>query len=105
MNTIFMNSKKSKTSDPHILLLNLTDKVSLRRKDMYIYIYIALSSLGIYYTWNNIKKSYKSNKFEISAPTCNEEFELPDGLYSISNIQDYFEYIFKKHWKKTVILQ
>ena len=104
MNTIFMNSKNSKTSDPHILLLNLTDKVSLRRKDMYIYIYCSVKS-WYYYTWNNIKKSYKSNKFEISAPTCNEEFELPDGLYSISNIQDYFEYIFKKHWKKTVILQ
>ena len=45
-----------------------------------------------------IKKSYKNNKFKISAPTWNEEFELPDGSYSISGIQDYFEYIFKTHW-------
>ena len=53
MNTIFMNSKNSKTSDPHRLLLNLTDKIDLRRKDKYI----ALSNLSIYYTWKNRKKS------------------------------------------------
>ena len=87
MNTIFMNSKNSKTSDPHRLLPNLTDKIDLRRKDKYI----ALSNLSIYYTWKNIKKSCKNNKFKISAPTWNEEFELPD------DIQDYFEYILKKH--------
>ena len=57
MNTIFMNSKNSKTSDPHRLLLNLTDKIDLRRKDKYI----ALSNLSIYYTWKNIKNSYDSN--------------------------------------------
>ena len=65
MNTIFMSSENSKTSDPHRLLLNLTDKIDLRRKDKYI----ALSNLSIYYTWRNMKKSYKSNKFKISAPT------------------------------------
>ena len=74
MNTIFMNSKSSETSDPHRLLLNLTDNKDLRRKDKYI----ALSNLGIYYIWENMKKSYK-NKFKISAPTWIEEFELPDG--------------------------
>ena len=93
-----MNSKNSKTSDPHRLLLNLTDKIDLRRKDKYI----ALSNLSIYYTWKNIKKSYKNNKFKIPAPTWNEEFELPDGSYSISDIQDYFEYIFKQYGEKTV---
>ena len=82
MNTIFMNSENSKTSDPHRLLLNFTDKIALRRKDKYI----ALSNLSIYYTWKNIKKSYKNSKFKISAPTWNEEFELPDGSYSISDI-------------------
>ena len=51
----------------------------------------------IYYTWKNIKKSCKNNKFKISTPTWNEEFELPDVSHSISDIQDYFEYIFKKH--------
>ena len=92
-----MNSRNSKTSDPDKLLLNLRDKVDLRRKDKYI----ALSNLSIYYTWKNIKKSYKNNKFKILAPTWNEEFELPDGSYSISYIQDYFEYILKKHGEKT----
>ena len=46
-----------------------------------------------YYTWRNIKKSCKKNKFKISAPTWNEGFELPDGSYSVSDISDYFEYI------------
>ena len=59
MNTIFMNSKNSKTSDPHGLLLNLTDKINFKRSDKYV----ALSNLSIYYTWKNIKKSYKNNKF------------------------------------------
>ena len=96
MNTIFMNSENSKTSDPHRLLLNLTEKIDLRRKDKYI----ALSNLSIYFTCKNIKKSYKNKKFKISAPTWNEEFKLPDGSYSISDIQDYFEYTLKKHEEK-----
>ena len=74
MDTIFINSKNSKTPAPHRLLLNLTDKIDLRRKDKYI----ALSNLSIYYRWKNIKKLHKNNKFKISAPTWNEEFELPD---------------------------
>ena len=86
MNTIFMNSENSKTSDPHRLLLQLTNS---RRKEMYI----ALSNLSIYYTWKNIKKSYKNNGFKISAPTWNEKFELPDGSYSMPDIQNNFEYI------------
>ena len=85
-----MNSKNSRTSDPHRRLLNLTDKIDFRRK------------LSIYYIWKNRKKSYKNNKFKILAPTWNEEFELPDGSYSISDIQDYFEYILKTHGEKTV---
>ena len=51
------------------------------------------------------KKSYKNNKFKISCLTWNEEFELPDGSYSIADIQDYFEYILKKHEQKQLILQ
>ena len=97
MITIFTNSKNSKTSNPHRLFLNLTDKIDLSRKDKYI----ALSNFSIWYTWKNIKKSYKNNKFKISAPTWNEEFELPDGLYSVSDIQEYFEYILKKAWGKS----
>ena len=87
MNTIFMNYKNSKTYDPHRLLLNLTNKTDLIRKDKFI----ALSNLSIHYTWKNIKKSYQNNKFKIPAPTWNEEFELPDGSYSISDIQNYLE--------------
>ena len=78
MNTILINSEISKTFDPHGLVLNLTDKVDLRRKDKYI----AISTLSIYYTWKNIKKVYKNNKFKIWAPTWNEEFELPDIFFS-----------------------
>ena len=57
---------------------------------------VALSNLSIYYTWKKLKSSYNNNKFKISAPTWSEEFELPDGSYSVSDIQDYFEYILKK---------
>ena len=96
MNTILMNSEKSKTSDLHRLYL--TDKIDLRRKDKYI----ALLNLSIYYTWKYIKKPYKSNKFKISTPKWNEEFELSDGSFSISDIEDYFEDILKKHGEKTV---
>ena len=53
--------------------------------------------MGIYYTWKNIRSEYNNNKFKISAPTWNDTFDLPDGSYSISDIQDYFEFIIKKH--------
>ena len=66
---------------------------------------IILSNLGIYYTWKNIKKAYKNNEFENSAPTWNEEFELSDGSHSISDIPDYFEYILKNIEKKQSTLQ
>ena len=58
---------------------------------------MALANLSIYYTWKNIKTKYNNNKFKISAPTWNETFDLPDGSYSIADIQDYFEFIIKKH--------
>ena len=88
-----MNSENSKTPKPHVLILKLTNKLDLRIGEKII----ALSNLSIYYTWKNIKSSYNNNKFEISAPTRNDEFELPDGSYSVSDIHDYFEYILKKH--------
>ena len=93
MDTIFVNSENSKTSEYHVLVLKLTDKLDLRRGQKIV----ALSNLNIYYTWKNIKSSYNNNKFKIYAPTWSEEFELSDRLYSISDIQDYFEYILKKH--------
>ena len=97
MDTIFMNSDNSKTSKPHILKLKLASKLDLRLGEKVI----ALSNLSIYYTWKNIKSSYNNNKFKISAPTWNEEFTLPDGSYSVSDIQDYFQYILKKHGENT----
>ena len=92
-----MNSENSKTSDPHRLLHNLSDKIELKKSDKYV----ALSNLSIYYTWKNIKKVYKNNKFKISASTWNDKFELPDGSYSVSDIQDSFEYILKKYGETT----
>ena len=93
MDTILMHSENSNTSQPHVLTLRLTDKLDLRRGEKII----PISIIGIYYTWKNIKCSYNKNKFKTSASTQNDKFELPDGLSSAPNIQDYFEYILKKH--------
>ena len=76
-NGYYMNSKNSTTSVPQRLLVNFTDKKADK--------YVALSNLSIYYT----KKLYENNKFKISAPAWNEQFELHDGSYSISDIQDF----------------
>ena len=84
MNTIFMNSENSKTSKQHVLELKLTNKLDLRLGEKII----ALSNLNIYYTCKNTKNSYNSNNFKISAPAWNDKFELPDGSYSVSDIQD-----------------
>ena len=93
MDTIFMNSENSRTSEYNVLVLKFTDKLDLKRVQKSV----ALSNLSIYYTWKNIKSSYNNNKLKTSAPTWKDEFELPDGLYLISDIQDYFEYLLKKH--------
>ena len=76
------------------MVLTLINKLDLRiGLSNLIKQIIALSNPSIYYTWKNIKSSFNNNKFKISLPTWNDEFELPDGLYSVSDIQDYFEYI------------
>ena len=77
-----MNSENSKTSEPQVLILKLTDKLDLRRGKKII----ALLNLSIYYPWKNMKSSYNNNKFKISAPTWNDKFEMPDGSYFVSNI-------------------
>ena len=92
-----MNSENIKTSESHVLKLKLTSKLDLRTGEKAI----ALSNLSIYYTWKNIKSLYNNNKFKISAPTWNDEFELPDGSYSVSDFQYYFKYILKKHGENT----
>ena len=72
MDTIFMNSKNSRTSEHNVLVLKLTDKLDLRRGQKTV----TLSNLSIYYTWKNVKSSYNNNnKFKISVPTWNEKFE------------------------------
>ena len=88
-----MNSENCKTSEPHVLILKFTNKLGWRIGEKVI----ALSNLNIYYTLRNIKSSYNNSMFQISAPTWNDKFELPDRSYSVSDIQDYFEYILKKH--------
>ena len=105
MDTIFINSENSKTSEPYFLMLKLTNKLDLRRNEKSI----ALSNLSIYYIWKIIKPPYNDNKFKISAhkilPTWNDKFELPKGSYSLSDIQDYFEYILKNIRKRLIIHQ
>ena len=83
METIFMNTENSGTNEPHRFRLDLTAKLNLKnpKKNM------ALVNLSIYYTWKNIKLEYNNNKFKISAPTWND----------IADIQDYFEFVIKKH--------
>ena len=88
-----MNSENSKISKPRVLKIKFSSKLDLRLGEKVV----ALSNLSIYYTCKNIKSSYNNNKFKISTPTWNDEFESPGESYSISDIQDYFEYILKKH--------
>ena len=89
METFFMNSKNSKTSEPYKFKYDLIDKLYLRNPNKNM----ALANLSIYYTWKNVKSTYNNNKFKISAPTWNETFDLSDGSYNISEIQ----YIIKRH--------
>ena len=94
METFFMNSKNSKTSEPNRFKYDLIDKLDLKNPNKNM----VLGSLSIYYTWKNVKSTYNNNdKFKISAPIWNETFDLPDGSYNISELQDYIEYIIKKH--------
>ena len=93
METIFMNTEISKTSEPHRFKLDLTDKLNLKNPNKNM----TLANLSIYYSWKNIKSEYNNNKFKISAPTWDDTFDLPDGSYSMFDMQDYFEFIIKKH--------
>ena len=97
MDAIFKNSENRKSSEPHVLVLKLTYKLDLRIGEKII----ALSNISIYYTWKNVKNSYNNNKFKISAPTWNDKFELPDGSYAVSDIQDCFEHFLKKYGEKS----
>ena len=88
-----MSTLNSRTNESNRFMYQFIDKLNLKNPNKNI----ALANLSIYYTWKNIKSKYNNNKFKISAPTWNDEFNLPNGSYSVSDIQDYFEYIIKKH--------
>ena len=88
-----MNTLNSKTNKSNKLMYQFTNKLNLKNPNKNM----ALANLNIYYTWKSIKSECSNNKFKISAPTWNDTFDLPDGSYSVSDIQDYFEYIIKKH--------
>ena len=99
METIFMITENCKANEPHKFIHDLSQRLDLRRLDQHV----ALQNLSIYYTWKNIRKQYKNNKLKIIAPTWNDKFELPDSSYSVSDIQNYIEYIIKKHETLTTI--
>ena len=88
-----MDTENSKANEPHRLRLTLADKLNLKDPNKIM----ALANLSIYYTQKNIKSAYNNNKFKISALNWNDKFDQPGGSYSVSDIQDYFEYIVKKH--------
>ena len=92
-----MNSENSKTSEPHVVILKLTHKLDLRRGEKSTLLYQIL----VFITHRKTKSSHNNNEFKISAPTWNDKFDLPDGSYSVSDIQDYFGYILKKHGENT----
>ena len=88
-----MNTLNSKKNESNKLIHQFTDKLNLKNPNKNM----ALANLSIHYTWRNIRSEYKNNKFKIFAPTWNDTFDFPNGSYSVSNVQDYFEYIIKKH--------
>ena len=91
-NNIYEHTEQQNKSNKFIY--QFTDKLNLKNPNKNM----ALANLSIYYAWKNIKfEYYNNNKFKISAPTWNDKFNLPDGSYSVSDIQDYFEFIIKKH--------
>ena len=88
-----MNTENNETNESHKFVLNMSQRLDLRSSDEHV----ALQNSSIYYKWKNIRKQYKNNKLTIIAPIWNDEFKLPDGSYSVSDIQDYIGFIIKKH--------
>ena len=88
-----MNTLNSKTNESNKFIYQFTDKINLKNPNKNM----TLANLSIYYTWKNIKSGYNNNKFKILAPTWNDTFDFPNGSYLIADIQNYFEYIIKKH--------
>ena len=97
MEKIYIKTENSKTNESNKFIYQFTDKLILKpqqQKD-------GLVNLSIYYTQKNIKSAYNTNKFKVSIPTWNHKFDLPDRSYSISEIQNYLEFIIKKHKRLT----
>ena len=88
-----MNTEDSKRNESHNFVLKLSQRLDLKSSNKHV----ALQNLSIYYTWKNIRKQCENNKLKIIAPKWHDEFELPDDSYGVSDIQDYIEYIIKKH--------
>ena len=86
MQTRFMKTLNSSKNKPNRFVYQFTDRLNLKNPNKNI----ALANLSIYYTWKKIKSKYSNNKFKISAPAQNDEFNLPDGSYSVFDIQDCF---------------
>ena len=82
-----------KSDESHKFVINLSQRLGIRSSNKHV----ALQNLSIYYTWKNVRQQHKNNKVKITAPTWNDEFKLPDGSYSVSDLQDYIKYIIKKH--------
>ena len=99
MEMMLLNTENSKTNQPHKFVLNSSQRLDLRSSNKHV----ALQNLSIYYKWKNIRKQYKNNKLKTIAPAWNDGFELPDGSYSVSDIQNYSEFIIKKHETLTAV--
>ena len=94
-----MNTENSKANESHNVVLNFSQILHLRSSNKHV----ALQTLSIYYMRRNVRHQHKNNKLKMIAPTWNDELKLPDGSYSVSDIQDYIEYIIKnmKHFMLT----
>ena len=95
MKTIVMNMENSKTSAPHKFLINSSHILDLKSLNKLV----AFQNLSLYYTWKNIRKQHKNDKLKIIAPAWNDEFELPDGFFSVPNIEDRIVCIIKNYEK------
>ena len=94
MKTIFMNTENSNRNESNKFIYQFTDKLNLKTSNNKK---IGLVNLSVYYAWKKIRSEYNNKSVKISAPTWNDTLDLPDGSYSISDIQDYFEFMIKKH--------
>ena len=77
---------------------NFSQRLDLRKPNKHV----ALQNFFIYYTWENIRKQHKNNRLKLIVSIRNDEFELPDGSYSVSDIRDYIEYIIKNHYETLI---